>query len=53
VLRLDQHLMQTAFGERGLDWSFRAWIAQRIYDRKQETGRAGIVTDLRAADWTR
>ena len=52
VLRLDQNLMQSGFGERGMDWSFRAWIAQRIYDRKQEIGRAGVVTDLRADDWT-
>ena len=51
VLRLDQNVM-SGIGERGLDWSFRDWIAQRIYDRKQELGRAGVVTDLRAVDWT-
>ncbi len=50
VLRLDQNVM-SGFGERGLDWSFRAWIAQRIYDRKRETGRAGVVTDLREVNW--
>jgi diguanylate cyclase (GGDEF)-like protein len=48
VLRLDENVMQSAFGERGMDWTFRAWIAQRIYDRKQEIGQAGVVTDLRA-----
>lgn len=51
VLRLDQNVM-SGFGERGLAWSFRDWIAQRIYDRKQEIGRAGVVTDLRAVVWT-
>jgi diguanylate cyclase (GGDEF)-like protein len=52
VFRLDQKIKQSAFRERGLDWSFSKWLAQRIYDRKQELGRSGVVTDLGAVEWT-
>ena len=51
VLHLNRHVMRSGFGETGITRSFNDWIAHRVYDRKQEVGRVGVVVDLRSADW--
>lgn len=51
VLDLTPHVLRSGFGASGITRSFGEWIARRIYERKQETSRVGVVADLRSADW--
>jgi len=52
VLRLEESILQTGIGDKGVTFAFRDWFAGLIFDEKTRRGaEGGVVVDARSEHW--